>query len=122
EDRICIAKDLAKKTGSIVVISGSSDIIANDSNAYIVKNGSSKMSDVSGTGCMLGSIIAVYLGANKEEDYLEAVAAAVAMYGYCGELASLNAKGNASFKINLIDEVSKMNNDKLKGGIKIEYK
>ncbi|MCI1999518.1 MAG: hydroxyethylthiazole kinase [Clostridia bacterium] len=120
---IDFAKKLSKKTGAVIAISGEIDIISDENNAYIIKNGHAEMSNVTGTGCMLSSVLGVFCAANLD-DILDACAVAVSSYGYAGELAYRKMvetdSGTASFRMFLIDYVSKMNAEIFKGGAKIE--
>lgn len=122
---ISFAKDLSKKTGAVIAISGETDIIANSQNAYIIKNGHSMMTRVTGTGCMLTSAIGVFCAANPD-NILEATATAVCAYGYAGELAYKKTMetggGTSTYHMYLIDFVSNMTAEILKGGAKIEYR
>ena len=83
------------------------------------------MSKVSGTGCMLTAIITAFCGANPD-NILDATACAVVSMGLSGELAHKlvveNHAGTSSYRTYMIDEMSKMNYDTLKRGIKIEIK
>ena len=119
------AKNLSKKTGAVIAISGETDIIADSETAYIIKNGHAVMSKVTGTGCMLSSVMGVFAASNKE-NILEACAVAAASYGYVGELAYKkmieNNAGTSSFRMYLIDYVSNMNSEIFKEGAKIEVR
>lgn len=113
------AKELSKKTGSVIAITGPIDVIADENYAYITDNGCREMRAITGTGCMTAGIIAASLVANKEKR-LEAVTAGVAILGLSGELANTYAKGTGSLHIGLIDELSNMDDNKLEKGLKIE--
>ena len=56
-----IAKMLSKKTNSVVVITGKTDIIAQDEKVCILKNGCEMLSKITGTGCMLIAIIRTFI-------------------------------------------------------------
>ncbi|SFC16438.1 hydroxyethylthiazole kinase [Clostridium uliginosum] len=118
-----LAKELSKKTGAIIVITGAIDIVADSKKAYIIKNGHPLMAKVTGTGCMLTAVIGSFCGAN-EENMLEATAAAVCTMGLCGELAfeklSKTDGGTATYRMYLIDYMSKMTNEMLNEGMKIK--
>lgn len=117
------AKELSKKTKSVIAITGAIDIVANSEKSYIIRNGHPMMSKISGTGCMLTAVIAAFCGANKD-NLLDAAAAAVCMMGLCGELAYprvlKNNTGISSYRTYIIDEMSKMDWTTLKGGMKLE--
>ncbi len=120
---VLFAKTLSKDTGSIIAITGAIDIIADDKNAYIIRNGHPLMSKVTGTGCMLSGLIAAFAGANPD-DILKATAAAVCTMGLSGEIAYNKIKqieaGTSSYRTFIIDAISNMTYDTLKGGAKIE--
>lgn len=117
------AKELSKKTNSVISISGKIDVIADEDKAYICRNGNSIMPLVTGTGCMLSALTGAYIGANPK-NILNSVLNATVLMGACGELAYermiKNNAGTMSFRDYLIDEIYKMDFDKLKGIAKFE--
>jgi hydroxyethylthiazole kinase len=123
DDAVLFVKKLSAKTGSIIAMTGAIDIVANSEKAYIIRNGHPKMSKISGTGCMLTVVAAAYCVANPD-NMLDAVAAAVAAIGLCGELAHEKMvkkdAGTSSLRTYLIDEMSKLTPQVLEGGLKIE--
>ena len=125
EKTIEIAKSLSKETKSIISISGKIDVIASENKAYLCRNGNSIMPLITGTGCMLSSLIGAYIGANPK-NILESTLNANVLMGISGELAYekmiKNNAGTMSFRNYLIDEVYKMNYEKIKELSKIESK
>lgn len=125
DDAILFAKDMSRKFGSVIVITGAIDIVADENKAYLIRNGHPIMSKITGTGCMLTGMIAAFVAANME-DITKAVAAAVTVMGLSGELGYLRMKennaGTSSLRTYLIDEISKMDAYTLKGGMKVEVK
>lgn len=123
DEAIVFAKNLSKKTRAIIAITGAIDIVANSEKAYVIKNGHPMMSKITGTGCMLTSVIGAYCAVNIK-NILDATATAVCAMGLCGELAYEKVKkidgGTASLRINIIDYMSKMDDSILKAGAKIE--
>lgn len=125
DEAVSFAKGLSKKTGAIIAITGAIDIVADSEKAYVIRNGHPIMSKITGTGCMLTTVIGSFCGANYD-DILDATAAAVCTMGLCGELAfevmrSIDG-GTSSFKTFLIDCMSNINHEILSGGMKIESK
>ncbi len=110
-ETIQFAKQLASSLHSIIVITGVIDIVAEEAAAYIIRNGHPLMSKITGTGCMLTSIVGAFAAANPE-NILSAVAAAVSLMGLCGELAYekmlRDQGGTASLRMHLIDAMSTM--------------
>lgn len=99
------AKELAKKTGAIIAITGAIDIVANDECAFAIRNGNAIMGKITGAGCMLSCLVGAYSVANKE-NMLEGVVAAIAGEGLCGQIAAermTEADGNGSFRTYLLD-------------------
>jgi hydroxyethylthiazole kinase len=122
-DIIEIAKTLAIHTGSIIAVSGPIDIITNGENTVLLRNGCATMARITGSGCMLTSLIGAFCGSCRE-DYFSAVCSAMAVMGISGELAEKkrlkNGTGNASFRTDLIDAVFNMSKEELKGGLRDE--
>lgn len=123
DNMISLAKAFSKKIGAVIAITGAIDIVADEKKAYIIKNGHPMMSRVSGTGCMLTSVIGSYVGANYD-NMLDATAAAVCAMGVCGELAynklcKIDA-GLGTYRTLLIDYMGKITGEALEEGAKIE--
>ncbi len=107
---IAFVKEFSKKTSATVVITGETDIIADENGAYLVKNGHYIMSKITGSGCMLSAVIGAFIGANPD-NITNAVLSAVCVMGICGERAYSRLKeedGNATFRNYLIDELYKI--------------
>lgn len=115
-------KELAKKTGAVVAITGAIDVIADADRAFAVRNGVAEMAGITGTGCMLDGVIAGYVAANMN-NRLDAVVAAVAAEGLCGELASQKCKavqgGISSLRTYLIDAMGHLDGETLERGAKV---
>jgi len=113
-----IAKNLAKKTNSVVVVTGKEDIVASKSQIYIIKNGHQMMGSIVGTGCMAASVIGAF--AAVEKDYAKAATAALSAFGIAGELAAKDSKGPGTFKERFYDEIYNLTEEKLEKMRKIE--
>lgn len=117
QGRLLLARELARSSKAVVVISGAQDVIAPAFGpAFLCDNGCAAMQEITGSGCMLGALLAAYAGAasrtaatsdTKPERLLYAVIAGVAVMGICGERAEAmrcgQQGGNASFRTALID-------------------
>jgi hydroxyethylthiazole kinase len=114
---------LSEKLNAVVAVTGAIDIISNGAKSYAVRNGHPAMGKISGTGCMLTSVIGAYCGANKN-NIIDAAAAAVCAMGLCGELAYKkmikNDDGTSLLRSYLIDYMSKIDSEMLNKGAKIE--
>lgn len=125
DEAVLFAKNLSKKLNTIIAITGAIDIVSDSENAIVIKNGHPMMSKITGTGCMLTSLIGAYCAANPDKT-LEATAAAVSALGLCGELAYKKVKetdgGTSSLRISIIDYMSKLDESTLKEGAKVEIR
>lgn len=120
---ITMAVQLSKCTGAVIVISGEIDIAADGSKAYVIHNGHPMMSKITGSGCMLSSVIGAFCAANPHM-LLKAAATAVCAFGICGEQAydkvEKNGEGTASFRIHFIDCMSRITPELLSQRARIE--
>lgn len=113
-----VIKALSKKLNTILAITGKTDYITDGERVIKINNGSVKLKSVTGTGCMSASLIASYLGATDKN--LEAAAMGVLTMSVSGELADKENQGIGTFRVNLMDEVSLLTEEKLKKIARIE--
>lgn len=97
------AKELAKASESIVVISGETDYITDGKVVEYVKNGTPMMERVTGLGCTATAIVAAFAAINP--NMLVAATHAMAVMGICGEIAEQKSRGSGSLQVNFIDEL-----------------
>ena len=93
--------ELSKTNNCIVVATGKVDLIASDGEIREVTGGTAQLSQVTGTGCMLGAIIATYLA---DENSLASVVNACSFFKSCGEKAATD-RGIGTFMVNLLDAI-----------------
>ena len=117
------ARELSRTTGAVIAMTGAIDIVADEDNVYAVRNGVPMMSKITGTGCMLDAVIAGYVASNCG-DLLNAVVAAIAAEGICGEIAAVKVEqegsGTSSFRMHLIDAMSCLDGETLEKCAKVE--
>lgn len=124
EGAVSYLKSLSAKMGSIIAVSGPIDIVANEDTAFCIYNGTSKMAEVSGTGCQLSALIAAFISANKDNP-LFAAAGAVCSMGLCGQTALKRMQemdGNASYRNFIIDAMSNLSGEDLEKGALYEVR
>ena len=95
------ALELSKANNAIVVATGKIDIIASKGEITTVEGGVPQLSQVTGTGCMLGAVIATYLAEKKDA---QSVIDACRFFKHCGETSQTD-KGNGTFMVNLLDAI-----------------
>ncbi len=117
EEACFTAKELAGKTGAVIVLTGETDIIAEKERVFYLRNGHASMCKIAGTGCMLTAVIGAFCAVFPEEPLRAAIAGAAAM-GISGEVAyekiMERKEGTASLKIHLMDSISNMEDERLK--------
>ncbi len=79
---ISCAKALAEKYKTVIMASGKVDIVTDGKILYKIKNGTARMGETTGTGCMLGMLCACLLSVAAP---LEAAKEACIAFGICGE-------------------------------------
>ncbi|MEG0272413.1 MAG: hydroxyethylthiazole kinase [Hydrogenoanaerobacterium sp.] len=116
DEAVKFALRLSTMAGAIIVITGKIDVIAGRHKAYIIRNSNELMSKVSGTGCMLGAVIASCIAVSPKNIISAAAAATLAM-AVCGELAYEKTMelgmGTGTFRTLLIDYMSKLDTETL---------
>lgn len=105
KEAIIHGKALAGKTGAIIVVTGPTDIVTDGKTVRMVGNGNELLTKITGSGCMMSSVMTSFIASNPDNVY-DAVTAASGAIGICGEIAKERMKeedGNASFRNYLID-------------------
>lgn len=122
EARYCTtAKKLAEHLGSTVMATGKLDLIADRHQAFLIANGHTALSGITGTGCMVGALTAAYLPASVALAFTgipAALLAAITM-GISGEHAASGSKGPGSFQAALLDEIFCMTDSQLQNQAQI---
>ena len=105
-DTVELAIKAANKWNCIIIITGKKDVITDGQRTYVVHNGHPLLTKVTGSGCLLTSVIGAY--AAIEPDLLKASAAAVCTYGVAGQLAAeqTGSQGPGSFQIEFINQLA----------------
>lgn len=107
---------LAKKYNTVILASGKTDVISDGKQVILIKNGSPQLSKITGTGCMLGTLCAVFL---SEDKGINAAVTACVVMGICGQLAETES-GNGSFFVALMDKLSVLTDSEVEKYINTE--
>lgn len=110
-DVATLAKAAAQKLNTVVAITGKVDVISDGSRVYAIHNGHPILTKVTGTGCLLTSVMGAF--AAVEKDVLAAGAAALVTYGVAAQLAAEKAaaEGPGSFQIQFLNALSTVTAD-----------
>lgn len=98
----CAAAELARRYHAVILASGKTDIVTDGVRLVHIHNGTPRLSEITGTGCMLGALAAAYLSAGSP---LDAAVEACEVLGICGQLAE-TVQGSGSFQAALLDALS----------------
>ncbi|KAH0610207.1 uncharacterized protein H6S33_011734 [Morchella sextelata] len=106
-----ISKLSRDSKGSIIVMTGPTDIISDGVSTFLLRNGDPIQTMVTGIGCVLSSVIAAILWSSKgSHEALLAAVAAVSFFNLSAELAANTEPklaGPASWAVRFVDMLSK---------------
>lgn len=123
-EMISFVKEFAKKSGTIVAITGAIDLVSDSETCYVIRNGRPEMGKITGTGCQLSGLMTAFVVANPENK-LEACAAAVCAMGLAGEIGFSRMQegdGNSTYRNRIIDAIYNMDVDTLEKGANYEVR
>ncbi len=115
-----LAQKAAKMLKTTVIITGKDDVITDGETTYVVHNGHPILTKVTGSGCLLSSIIGAFTAVEK--NVLLASISALSIYGIAAEIAASNkaSDGPGSFQIELLNRLATISAEEIQGHIKIE--
>jgi len=103
-DVIATAKSLALKYDCLVVVTGVKDVITDGSRVIKITGGNRQITEVTGTGCLLGALTAAVF--TLEGDKVNNLQQLLASYKEIAEVASEKADGLGSFQIELLNQLN----------------
>jgi len=103
-----LAIDAALQLNTTVAVTGKTDIVSDGATTYACHNGEAILTRVTGTGCLLTSVIGAFAAVVKNP--LEAAVAAIVTYGVAAELAAKDAadQGPGSFQISMLNKLAQV--------------
>ncbi|KAJ7132784.1 thiamine biosynthetic bifunctional enzyme Thi4 [Mycena crocata] len=135
-DPVSFVRRLARKEHSVILLTGETDYISDGYRVLAVKNGDPLLGKITGSGCMLGSIVASYCAAanlsmpddvcegqlTRGGDFLSATVGAVLTLTIASELAAKrqDVYGVGTFLPALIDEVAALRPENIRRLAKVE--
>lgn len=106
ESAVNAAQQIARKHGSIIAISGATDVITDGVSVVRVGNGHPLLTKVTGGGCALGSVMAAC--ASLDGDRFATTVAATVLYTIAAELAAADAEGPGGFAVAFLDRLASL--------------
>ncbi len=116
-----LAKTVAKKFNSVVLISGKIDAVSDGTKTVLIENGSPLLPLITGTGCVQGAVCATYLAVTNP--FKAAVSAAVTM-GTAGEYAEeyfRKTNSLSDFRAKITDAFYFMDDEYLRKNAKVKF-
>ncbi|WP_406610150.1 hydroxyethylthiazole kinase [Planctomonas psychrotolerans] len=104
ESALDAARQIAREHGSIVAVSGATDVITDGATVVRARNGHALLTKVTGGGCALGSVMAAF--ASLDGDRLATTVAATVCYTIAAEQAATVASGPGSFAVAFLDRLA----------------
>lgn len=104
--------------GSIVCISGATDIIVSGNRKILISNGHPLMQQVTGLGCTASALTGAF--AAVAEDKFIAAAGAMALLGIAGEIAQKNSAGPGTLQLHILDKLHSLTKEEFLNYLKIE--
>lgn len=112
-----IARELARRSGATVAVTGAEDFVTDGTRAVRIGNGHALMARVTGTGCVASALTGAF--ASVEADPLTAATAALVFYGLAGELAASGQPGPGEFRVRLIDALDRIRPEDVLSGARL---
>jgi thiamine-phosphate diphosphorylase / hydroxyethylthiazole kinase len=105
-EKAALVRDLAAREQNVVVMTGATDFVSDGVRTFAVSNGHELLGRITGSGCVLGTIISVALAVSREDKLLAALAGLL-HYEIAAEIAAAreDVKGPGTFIPALIDEL-----------------
>lgn len=121
-----LRKDLraySKEKKTIIVITGKEDYITDGFREIRINNGVSKLSLITGTGCMLGGMLSVECGKDLGENLIFGCTKALLTMGISGEFGEERSKdfGLMKFKYETLDKLSILTDEEIIKRGKVKY-
>ena len=101
ESAVEAARELSKRYGAVVCITGETDFIVSGNTMAKITNGHAMMPRVTGLGCTASALCGAFLGVNASA--FAAAVHAMAVMGIAGEMAAEQSKGPGSLQLHFLD-------------------
>ena len=124
DQSVAFIKEFAKKSRTVVAITGAIDLVSDGDTCYVIRNGRKEMGKITGTGCQLSGMMTAFLVANPDSA-CEAAAAAVCSMGLAGEIGwnyMQEGDGNSTYRNRIIDAIYNMTPEQLEKGANYEVR
>lgn len=120
-DAVALAQRAARQLGCIVALTGEEDVATDGATTYVVAGGHPILTRVTGTGCLLTSVIGAFAAAaaGASRPLLEAAVAALAGYGVAAERAAGERPAPGSFAVRFLDQLAELSGGEIERGARV---
>ena len=109
-------QEKASQWNTTLLITGKEDMIVSANKCEFITNGTPAMSQITGTGCMVGALSAAFLA---QRDPFVAALLGTSVMGIAGEIAAKRSTGPGNFQMELLDAVAGLTQEELEARIRI---
>ncbi|KAL7312099.1 thiamine biosynthetic bifunctional enzyme [Mucor circinelloides] len=104
-------KTLARQHNCVIGLTGPTDYVSDGERVFAIENGDALLPLITGSGCMVSSVVACFTAANRD-DYLLATVAGILTVTVASEIAAAReyVNGPGTFRAALIDELHNVTN------------
>ncbi|GAA5850357.1 hypothetical protein JCM5353_004358 [Sporobolomyces roseus] len=122
KDPATVVKSLAGREKLVVAMSGETDYISDGQTTFAIENGSHWQGNITGSGCMATSSVAVFAGLTHESGALAAAVAGLLAINIAAEIAESrpDVKGPNTFRAALIDSVYQLTPEDIRKRAKVQ--
>jgi hydroxyethylthiazole kinase len=115
QEALPTARELARRTGSVVAVSGPVDVITDGETVVEVRTGHPLMTKVTGVGCALGAVVAACAA---HQPPLQAAVSATSLLTVAAERAAVGGVGPGSFAVALLDQLAALDAETLSAAVR----
>ena len=120
-EALAAAEILTQQLGSVICISGATDIIIDQQRKVFLHNGNPMMGKVTGLGCTASALIGAFTTIERT-DYFDVTVAAMALLSVAGEIAAQYSAGPGSLQLNILDKLYNITSEEFFNLLKFEIK
>lgn len=117
-DMAGIVRCIAERYDCIAAATGVTDHVSDGESVIRLSNGHDLLGAVTGTGCMVSSVVGCYVGANQSS--VDTVSAAISAFNISAEYAARASNGPGTFRSALLDAMYNLSSEDLDSGIRME--
>ncbi|ULL18932.1 hydroxyethylthiazole kinase [Paenibacillus sp. H1-7] len=120
-DTVALAQRAAQQLGCIAVVTGEEDVATDGATTYVVAGGHPILTRVTGTGCLLTSVIGAFAAAaaGSSRPLLEGAVAALAGYSVAAERAAGERPAPGSFAVRFLDELAELSSEAIERAARV---